>query len=70
MYSPKVREDLIPRIYQAAKAAGVPMTRWVNEAVETALAAPRQLGGEDPEPMGNPEAVSLHAASAKGGFRP
>ncbi len=70
MYSPKVREDLIPRIYQAARAAGVPMTRWVNEAVETALGAPRQFGGEDPEPMGNPEAVSLHAALAKGGPYP
>jgi hypothetical protein len=69
MYSPKVREDLIPRIYRAAKAAGVPMTRWVNEAVVTALATPPQLGGEDPEPMGNPEAVSLHASSVKGGPR-
>ncbi len=70
MYSPKVREDLIPRIYRAAKAVGVPMTRWVNEAVETALATLPQFGSEGPKPIENPETVSLHAASAKGGPRP
>ena len=37
MYSPKIREDLIPKIYQAAKKAEVPMTVWVNEAIEEAL---------------------------------
>jgi len=37
MYSPKIREDLIPKIYHAAKKADVPMTRWVNEAIEEAL---------------------------------
>jgi len=37
VYSPKIREDLIPRIYRAAKCAGIPMTRWVNRLIETAL---------------------------------
>jgi hypothetical protein len=37
MYSPKIREDLIPKIYQAAKKDDVPMTVWVNEAIEEAL---------------------------------
>ena len=37
MYSPKIREDLIPRIYTAAKNAGLAMTDWVNQAVERAL---------------------------------
>lgn len=37
MYSPKIREDLIPRIYRAAKEADLPMTAWVNRAVEKAL---------------------------------
>ena len=37
MYSPKIREDLIPKIYRAAKKADVPMTVWVNEAIEEAL---------------------------------
>jgi hypothetical protein len=37
MYSPKIDEALIPLIYRAAKAASVPMTTWVNQAVEGAL---------------------------------
>ncbi len=37
MYSPKIREDLIPRIYQAAKNDRVPMTTWVNQTMEREL---------------------------------
>ena len=37
MYSPKIREDLVPRIYRAAKEAKLPMTTWVNQAVEKSL---------------------------------
>ena len=37
MYSPKIREDLIPRIYQAARNARVAMTTWVNQVLERAL---------------------------------
>ena|SRR5437660_8917673 len=37
MYSPKISEELIPRIYRAAKEEKIPMTRWVNEAVARAL---------------------------------
>ena len=37
MYSPKIHENLIPRIYLAAKEAKIPMTTWVNRAVEVAL---------------------------------
>lgn len=37
MYSPKIREDLIPRIYEAARNAGVAMTKWVNQVLERAL---------------------------------
>ena len=37
MYSPKIREDLIPRIKQTATEAGVPMTVWVNRTLEDAL---------------------------------
>ncbi len=40
MYSPKIREELIPRIYRAAKEAKVPMTAWVNQVLETALPHP------------------------------
>jgi hypothetical protein len=37
MYSPKIREDLVPRIYQEAKKSGVKMTVWVNAAIELVL---------------------------------
>jgi hypothetical protein len=39
MYSPKIRPDLIPRVYRAARSAGLAMTAWVNQAVEQALPA-------------------------------
>jgi hypothetical protein len=37
MYSPKIREDLIPKIYQAAKAEKVRMTTLVNRILEKAV---------------------------------
>ena len=37
MYSPKIREDLVPKIYRAAKSAKVAMTKWVSQAIEKAL---------------------------------
>jgi len=46
MYSPKISEMLIPRIYRAAKAAKIPMTRWVDQAIENALPAGVEGEGE------------------------
>ena len=40
MYSPKIDEQLIPRIYRVAKSTGVPMTKWVNQVIEQALPEP------------------------------
>jgi hypothetical protein len=37
MYSPKIKETLVPRIYRVAKSAGLPMTKWVNHVIEQAL---------------------------------
>ena len=37
MYSPKIHNNLIPRIYQVAKRAKMPMTRWVKQILERAL---------------------------------
>ena len=39
MYSPEIREDLVMRVYEAAKEASVTMTNWVNRAVEQSLAS-------------------------------
>ena len=38
MYSPKIDETLIPALYRAAKARGVPMTKLVSAIVARALA--------------------------------
>ena len=45
MYSPKIAEDLIPRIYQAAKARGMPMTKFINDILQRAIDA-IEKGGE------------------------
>ena len=37
MYSPKISEMLIPRIYRVAKGSGIPMTKWLNQVIEQAL---------------------------------
>ncbi len=37
MYQPRIREDLISRLYRQAKAQGIPMTRLVSELLESVL---------------------------------
>lgn len=37
MYSPKIKEDLIPKIYQKAKSQGIPMTSLVDEIIRDSL---------------------------------
>ena len=49
MYSPKIREELIPEIYQAAKGAKLAMTAWVNRALEQALRADSQQPNQENE---------------------
>ncbi len=39
MYSPRIRETLIPPLYRLAKARRVPMTRLVSDLLAAALAA-------------------------------
>jgi hypothetical protein len=45
MYSPKIKKELIPRIFRAARAEGIPMTRLVNRILDKALRG----GGQDEE---------------------
>ena len=46
IYSPKIKEDLIPKLYRIAKKKGVPMTELVDgiirEALETEYQADRK----------------------------
>jgi hypothetical protein len=37
MYSPKINEELIPRLYRLRKLKKIPMTRLVNGILENAL---------------------------------
>jgi len=37
MYSPKIKEDLIAKLYQKAKVEGVPMTKLVDQIIRDAL---------------------------------
>jgi hypothetical protein len=38
MYSPKIKEDLIPVLYRLAKEQGKPMTRVIDEILRRELA--------------------------------
>lgn len=37
MYSPKIKEDLIPKIYQLARIKRIPMTKLVNQVLEKSI---------------------------------
>lgn len=37
MHSPKVKEDLIPKLYRKAKAEGMPMTKLVDKIIRKSL---------------------------------
>jgi hypothetical protein len=39
MYSPKIKEELIPVLYRLAKEMEIPMTRLVNSLIEKSLDA-------------------------------
>ena len=47
MYSPKISEDLIPKIFQVAKAERIPMTTLVNRILEEALNGGGQLAAKE-----------------------
>jgi hypothetical protein len=66
MYSPRIREDLIPRIYQVAKSKRVKMTALVNEILEEALNGGDGLEAKEnikPQTTGD----AFNHASRKGG---
>ncbi len=54
MYSPKIDEELIPRLYRLRKLRRIPMTRLVNEILREAIA-------EMEEEEQKKEIVSLNA---------
>jgi hypothetical protein len=64
MYSPKIKETLIPLIYRAAKAQGIPMTRWVNRILEEALST--DVPETDPDKDGEGAIPGTDAKNTKG----
>jgi hypothetical protein len=44
MYSPKIREDLIPYLYKLAHFLNVPMTKIVNSILEEVIDKLREKG--------------------------
>lgn len=38
MYSPKINEEFIPKLYKLARAEGRPMTKLVNEIIQKHIA--------------------------------
>ena len=49
MYSPKIKEELIPRIYRLAKKKNMKMTVWVNRVLEKGLDEEEKDGSETPQ---------------------
>jgi hypothetical protein len=70
MYSPRIRDDLIPRIYHAAGEARIAMTTWVNRAIEAALAGPEQRGGQQPKTISSENLATPTRSTRRGGQQP
>ncbi len=49
MYSPKIKEDLIAKLYQKAKVGGVPMTKLVDQILRSALNGKKNTKGKGNE---------------------
>jgi hypothetical protein len=63
MYSPKIREDLIPEIYRAAKVLGLRMTVFVNQILERVL---NEVGWfEEEETESNENALAIQTGLEK-----
>ena len=58
MYSPKITEELIPILYQLARARRVPMTKLVDRIIREALV-------HEDRPSAAPEAMTASSAPAE-----
>ncbi len=54
MYSPKIDEELIPRIYRLGKLKKIPMTRLVNEILQRRLSEMEEKEGGNGNSVLNP----------------
>ena len=44
VYSPKIREDLIPYLYKLSRHTGVPMTKLASQFIEQAISHFKETG--------------------------
>ncbi len=54
MYSPKIDEELIPRIYRLGRLRKLPMTRLVNEILQRRLSEMEEKEGGNGNSVLNP----------------
>jgi hypothetical protein len=55
MYSPKIRDDLIPQVYRLAQQEGKPMIRLLDEILRAEVERRLRAAGEhsNPDPAGS-----------------
>ena len=51
MYSPKIKEDLIPVLYRLGKQKGKPITKLIDEILRKELAGTLQLEEDQLKPL-------------------
>jgi hypothetical protein len=61
MYSPKIREDLVRRLYQLAKRKGLTMTKLVNLYLEACVNYEERMLAEDTRVASELEEVLVRA---------
>lgn len=67
MYSPKISDDLIPRLYHLGKARKMPMTRLVDGMIRDALKSMSAPGETQVSPAlgaARPGAMGMETAKA------
>jgi len=64
MYSPKIDEELIPRLYRLRKLKKIPMTRLVNEILRSVLPGlEEEEGKKEPACLNTDKAITLRAGT-------
>jgi len=66
MYSPKIDEALIPRLYRLRKLKKIPMTRLVNEILRSALPGLEEEDGKNEPACSNTDKTNARRADIDG----
>jgi hypothetical protein len=66
MYSPKIDEELIPRLYRLRKLRKIPMTRLVNEILRSVLPGLEEEEGKKEAACSDTDKTNARRAGAGG----